>query len=200
MNIFLRSMLIVSSLVVFSTAAYAAKTAEHDAPMMHDGKMQNGMAHDMTSKDMQHAAKHDDKAFLSAMIPHHEAAVVMAKDVLAKGKDAQVKKWAHEVITGQQAEIAEMSGWLKSMGGADKSAAKAMHDSMHTMMTTPMDKDADRNFVVMMIDHHASALVMATKALIHSADDKIVSLSKQIITSQAKEIMAYKLWVKKYMQ
>lgn len=197
MNILLRSMLVLGSLVLFSTGALAAKATQHDSAMMQDSKMQGGMTHGMTNKDMQHVVKHDDKAFLSAMIPHHEAAVVMAKDVLAKGKNSQVKKWAHEVIAAQQTEITQMDGWLKDMGGIDKNAAKAMNDSMHTIMTSPMDKDADRNFVIMMIDHHASALEMATKALIHSADDKIVSLSKQIITAQAKEIMEYKQWLKK---
>lgn len=200
MNTLLRSMIVFGSVVFLSNGALAAKTAEHADSMMKDGKMQTGMAHEMPGKAMQHAATHDDKAYLSAMIPHHEAAVVMANDVLAKGKDSQVKKWAHEVIAVQQTEIKQMSGWLKDMGGEDKNAAKAMKDSMHTMMTTPMDKDTDRNFVVMMIDHHASALEMAAKALIHSEDEKIVSLSKEIITAQAKEIMEYKQWLKKNMQ
>lgn len=199
MNILLRSLIVLGSLGLFSTGALAVEPAGHTDAMMQDGKMQNGMMHNMTNKDMQGAESYNDKAFLSAMIPHHEAAVVMANDVLAKGKDAQVKKWAHEVIAAQQAEIKQMSGWLKELGGEDKNAAKAMNDSMHSMMTSPMDKDADRNFVVMMIDHHASALEMGTQALIHSEDEKIVSLANQIIAAQAKEIMGFKQWLKKNM-
>lgn len=197
MNILLRSLIVFGSLGLFSTGVLAVEPAGHTGSMKQDEKMQNGMAHTMPNNNMQHANNYDDKSFLSAMIPHHEAAVVMANDVLAKGKDAQVKKWAQEVIDAQQAEIKQMSAWLKSLGGTDEKAAKAMHDSMHTMMTSPMDSDADRNFVIMMIDHHASALEMGTKALIHSEDEKIVSLANQIIAAQAKEIMEYKQWLKK---
>lgn len=197
MNIFFQSMLVFGSLALFSTGAFAVEPAGHGGSMIQEEKMQNETMHGMASKDMQHSVNYEDRSFLSAMIPHHEAAVVMANDVLEKGKDSQVKKWAHEVIAAQQAEIVQMSGWLKNLGGEDKNAAKAMNDSMHAMMTSSMDKDADRNFVVMMIDHHASALEMATRALINSEDDKIVSLANQIITAQSKEIMEYKQWLKK---
>lgn len=199
MNSLFRSMLVCASVLVFSTGAFAAESTGHNANMAHDGKMMqdNTMHAPMMDKGMQHTAKYTDKAFLSAMIPHHEAAVDMAKDVLAKGKNPEVKKWANDVITSQQAEITQMTAWLKKLGGADKNAAKAMNDSMHSMMTTPMDKDADRNFVAMMIGHHASALEMATDSLVHTQNEQIAVLSKDILVAQAKEILAYKQWLKK---
>lgn len=202
MNMFLRSMIVCGALVLFSTGAFAAESTGHNANMAHDGKMMqdNTMHAPMMDKGMQHTGNYTDKAFLSAMIPHHEAAVDMAKEVLAKGKNPQVKKWAKEVITSQKAEITQMTAWLNTLGGADTNAAKAMHDSMHSMMTTPMYKDADRNFVAMMVGHHASALEMGTSALVNSQDDKIAALAKQIIVAQAKEIMEYRMWLKKNMQ
>ena len=54
-----------------------------------------------------------DVAFVSAMIPHHQGAIDMAKAVLAHGKDDQVKAWASQIIKAQEAEIAEMQAWLK---------------------------------------------------------------------------------------
>ena len=54
-----------------------------------------------------------DVAFVSAMIPHHQGAIDMAKAVLAHGKDEQVKAWAGQIIKAQEAEIAEMQAWLK---------------------------------------------------------------------------------------
>lgn len=197
MHTYLRSAFVLSSLALFSSGAFASDPSGHDASMEQNRKMQSGMVHEMSSKNMQRSEAYGDKSFLSAMIPHHEAAVVMANDVLENGKDPQVKKWAHEVIAAQQAEIKQMSQWLMNLGGTDKNAAKAMNDSMHAMMTSPVDKDADRNFVVMMIEHHASALEMATMALLHSEEEKIISLAHQIITAQAKEIMEYKQWSKK---
>lgn len=222
MNTVFRVMLVICSLFLSSTGAIAADKADGSDSMMQNGKMQSGMKPDMMKSDMMKSdmAKSDmmksdmmksdmmghgmmtsdmysDKAFLSAMIPHHEAAVVMAKDVLAKGKDAQVKKWANDVIASQQAEIVQMNAWLKSLGGVDKKAADAMNSSMHAMMTSPMDKDADRNFVAMMVGHHASALEMSTSALVRSDDAKIIALANQIIAAQAKEIMEYRQWLVK---
>jgi len=57
-----------------------------------------------------------DVDFLRGMIPHHQGAIDMAKVVLEHGKDARVRKLAHEIIRAQEAEIAEMQKWLKEMG------------------------------------------------------------------------------------
>ncbi len=54
-----------------------------------------------------------DKDFLAMMIPHHEAAVEMARLVLVHGRDPLVRKLAEEIIAGQQAEVAAMQSRLK---------------------------------------------------------------------------------------
>lgn len=54
-----------------------------------------------------------DVAFVQGMIPHHQGAIDMARAVLQLGKDDQVKVWANQIITAQQAEIAAMQDWLK---------------------------------------------------------------------------------------
>jgi uncharacterized protein (DUF305 family) len=46
------------------------------------------------------------------MIAHHEGAIEMAEDVLAEGSDPEVLELAQQIITAQQAEIAEMNGLL----------------------------------------------------------------------------------------
>lgn len=56
-----------------------------------------------------------DHDFLVMMIPHHEAAVQMAKAELQYGKDSKVRALAEQIISAQQKEIAEMTSWLKSM-------------------------------------------------------------------------------------
>ncbi|MER8724553.1 DUF305 domain-containing protein [Mesorhizobium sp. M1027] len=53
-----------------------------------------------------------DVDFARGMIPHHQAAIDMAKIELAKGKDPEIRKLAEAVIAAQQAEIKQMQDWL----------------------------------------------------------------------------------------
>lgn len=53
-----------------------------------------------------------DKDFAQEMIVHHEMAVEMAKDALAKGKDPEIKTLAEEVIAAQTKEIEFLRAWL----------------------------------------------------------------------------------------
>jgi hypothetical protein len=55
-----------------------------------------------------------DEDFVRLMIPHHQAALDMAKTQLLCGKDPQVRRLAQEIITDQQSEIELMQLWLKS--------------------------------------------------------------------------------------
>jgi uncharacterized protein (DUF305 family) len=54
-----------------------------------------------------------DVAFVRSMIPHHQAAIDMAKAVIQYGKDPQVRDLAGKIISAQQAEISQMQDWLK---------------------------------------------------------------------------------------
>ncbi|HMI53627.1 MAG TPA: DUF305 domain-containing protein [Candidatus Saccharimonadales bacterium] len=54
-----------------------------------------------------------DVDFVELMLPHHEAAIAMAKTQLAYGKDPQMRRLAQEIITDQQSEIALMHLWRK---------------------------------------------------------------------------------------
>ena len=166
------------------------------AGKMMDGMMKGCMMQTSMNDSMRQNKTFSDKAFLSAMIPHHEAAVEMAIVVLKNGKDPQVKKWAEAVIAAQNAEITQMSDWLKALGGNDDQAARLMQDSMHGMMTTPMYEDADRNFVAMMISHHASAVEMSAAAVLASQDTKVVTLANNIAQAQLNEIIEYRAWLK----
>lgn len=71
-----------------------------------------GMHEAMLHATMTGNADHD---FLAMMIPHHQAAVQMAKAELQYGKDPKVRALAGRIISTQQQEIAEMTAWLRSM-------------------------------------------------------------------------------------
>jgi len=52
-----------------------------------------------------------DIEFISQMIPHHEGAVVMAKQALKKSEKAEIKALAETIIESQEAEIKQMRDW-----------------------------------------------------------------------------------------
>ena len=54
-----------------------------------------------------------DVDFVRLMLPHHQAAIDMAKTQLLHGKDPQMRRLAQEIITDQQSEIVLMQLWLK---------------------------------------------------------------------------------------
>jgi uncharacterized protein (DUF305 family) len=54
-----------------------------------------------------------DVDFVRLMLPHHQAAIDMAKTELLYGKDPEMRRLAQEIITDQQLEIELMQRWLK---------------------------------------------------------------------------------------
>ncbi len=74
----------------------------------------------ITSMDKMHMAMgaikqsgDSDVDFVRLMLPHHQAAIDMAKTQLLYGKDSQIRRLAQEIITDQQLEIELMQRWLK---------------------------------------------------------------------------------------
>jgi uncharacterized protein (DUF305 family) len=129
-----RIRLIIAAGVLLAGSAHAQQSAPMSAPMP---KM------DMKGKDMKTMQPRTDetestKAYEAAMVqmmqsmptfsgdadidfmkhmrPHHQAAIDMAKIVLANGKDAETKKLAQDIITNQEKEIAVIDAWLRKKG------------------------------------------------------------------------------------
>jgi uncharacterized protein (DUF305 family) len=57
-----------------------------------------------------------DADFVRLMLPHHQAAIDMAKIQLLFGKDPQMRRLAQEIITDQQSEMELLQVWLKRQG------------------------------------------------------------------------------------
>ena len=139
-----------------------------------------------------------ERAFLSMMIPHHQAAIDMSKAVLPLAKDATVQKWAKAIIAAQESEIAQMNTLLKAYGGSDTKMATMMMDGMKGMgMRVKASGTPDMTFVQDMIGHHASALDMARVALQKASNPAVLKLARDIATAQAGEMYDFQLWLQK---
>jgi len=57
-----------------------------------------------------------DIDFVRGMIPHHQAAIDMAKVQLQYGTDGEIRALSEAIIAAQEKEISEMQAWLKAKG------------------------------------------------------------------------------------
>jgi uncharacterized protein (DUF305 family) len=179
---------------------------------MHGGSMNHGsgMDHDM-SMDLGPADADFDLRFVDAMIPHHQGAVEMAQEVLAKSQRPEMKKLAQNIIAAQKREINQMKQWRKAWYPKADSKPMAWHAQMnHMMAMSPeqiqammmkgdlgaADAEFDLRFLNAMIPHHEGALVMAKDVLTKSKRPEMKKLAQEILTSQEKEIDQMKQWRK----
>lgn len=58
-----------------------------------------------------------DLRFIEAMIPHHQGAIDMAKDVLTKTERPDVRTLAEAILSSQAKEIAQMEAWRQAWYG-----------------------------------------------------------------------------------
>lgn len=163
-----------------------------------------------------------EQAFLSMMVPHHRAAVTMARDVLGMTQDAQIRGWASAIIRDQEREITQMKALLAALGGTNLAAQRVMTQGMGgmmpdqgaggmmqgmtqapapgSMMQNPATGNAtqapvspERTFLQGMIPHHVQAIEMATLALQKARNPAVVKLASDIIRTQAQEVYEMRL-------
>lgn len=70
----------------------------------------------------------------------------------------------------------------------DSAAMTAMTRMDASMMHAPMTGDADRDFIAMMLPHHAGAVAMATSELQYGHDPRLRRLAQEIVVTQGSEI------------
>jgi uncharacterized protein (DUF305 family) len=174
--------------------------------MHHDGMHHGGMDHGM---DLGPADANYDLRFIDGMILHHQGAIDMAEEALAKSQRPEMKQLANEIIAAQNQEIAQMQQWRQAWYPNAGEQPMAYHAEMAQMMEmTPQQKQAmkmsmdlgaadeefDLRFINGMIPHHEGAVVMAQDALEKSQRPEIKNLSQEIIEAQENEINQMKQW------
>lgn len=139
-----------------------------------------------------------DQNFIDGMVPHHEAAIAMAKVAQTKAEHAELKTLADAIVADQDGEIAQMKAWRKAWYGSDQIAPGLGGHRMGGMDT---DLNAlgnarpfDKAFINAMIPHHESAIAMAKEAQTKAEHQEIKDLAGRIIAAQQREIDQMKTW------
>ena len=179
----------------------AEKADGMDHSQMNHGSMDmgsNGMARQMVMEN----GKYSDKAFIDAMVPHHQGAIEMARVALKNAEHAEIRELSRNIISSQQAEIEELKAIKKEEFGTSNVPMEMSPEQMRSMgmMMDPQElanrEPFDKAFIDAMIPHHQSAIEMAEVAYEKSKNPRIKELAENIMSAQKREIEQMKQWRK----
>ncbi len=144
-----------------------------------------------------------DVQFMQDMIPHHHQALELAALVGERTNSPALIEAAGRIEASQRDEIAFMQQWLAARGERvpDPQAHSAMHTS-HEMagmvsaaemaaLAKAEGSDFERQFLQLMINHHAGALKMVEELLDQSGsayDPTLLEFVNDVSNDQAAEI------------
>ncbi len=141
-----------------------------------------------------HAPITSEAAFLAAMIPHHQEAVDVAREVIAKGERTEVRALAAEIVATQAQEIAQLRAWLDAWYPDEPAAA---YEPMMRNLDGLTPPAVDVVFVLDMIHHHKMAVTMAQEALDlrPTPRPEVADLARAIVRVQGEEIEVLEGWI-----
>ena len=210
----MKKYIIASAVLVFAVAVQSCNTeSKKETTTTMDGmNNKDSMRKDQTNMEPMHNMNgmkmtgDFDYDFANTMVTHHQSAVDMAKNVLVKGSNADVKTMAQNIVTAQEAEIAQFKSILKDykMPEMKKDAGEAHNELGETMekMETKMNGmaktgNADKDFLMMMIPHHESAVTMGEDELSHGKNLELKKMAQKIMEDQSKEIKQFEAMLAK---
>ena len=140
-----------------------------------------------------------DVTFAQMMIPHHEQAVQMSDDLLAKdGIDQSVTDLATEIKAAQEPEIAQLKDWLAAWGEDENSMSGMtgmgggsdgmMSDDDMMAMQGASGVEASTLFLEQMTVHHEGAVAMAQLEIDDGENVDAQAMAATIVETQTAEI------------
>ena len=159
-----------------------------------------GMAMQMVMEN----GKYSDKAFIDAMVPHHQGAIAMAEVALKNAEHEEIKELSRNIVSTQQSEIEELKSIKKEEFGTSNVPMEMSLEQMRGMgmMMDPKrlskQEPFDEAFIDAMIPHHQSAIYMAEVGQEESKIPEIKELAENIVSAQKREIEQMKQWRKQW--
>ena len=213
----MKKYIIASATIVFALAIQSCNTESkkettttmdgmtNKDSMTMDHKNMEGM-HSMNGMNGMKMTGDFDYDFANTMVMHHQSAVDMAKEVISKGSNAEVKTMAQNIVTAQEAEIAQFKNItanykMPEMKEESKEAHNELGETMEKMETKMkgMAKtgNVDKDFLMMMIPHHESAVTMGEDQLSHGKNLELKKMAQKIMEDQNKEIKQFEAMLAK---
>jgi uncharacterized protein (DUF305 family) len=140
-----------------------------------------------------------DRASIDAMVPHHRAAIAMAKAAKRAGlTQPDLESIADDIVVSQQREIDQLLAWREEWFGS-----RTLGPVLPEVLGVPEDElgmehgsadevagaaDVDQTFAEMMIAHHEGAIAMAEQAEERGQHEEVKELAGAIIDAQQREI------------
>lgn len=141
-----------------------------------------------------------DIDFANMMIQHHQGAIDMSQREVNSGKDEKIKAMAQKIISSQTEEITTLRDFVNAykpsgMKHGEGELEKSMSDMEGKMKNMQMSGDIDKDFAMMMKDHHEGAIAMSKKELANGMSAKLKQMAQKFITAQGKEIKEFQQWL-----
>jgi uncharacterized protein (DUF305 family) len=141
-----------------------------------------------------------DVTFARDMIAHHTQAVDMAIRVRDRTTDPILKIFAIDIALGQTNQMGQMMAWLDlwnvsqnsldaPMNGKGLMMGMATQQNVNSISSLPI-KDAEIEFLQLMIRHHQGGIFMAQDVLGKASSTQVKRLAQAVINAQNFDIDA----------
>jgi uncharacterized protein (DUF305 family) len=189
---------------------YSCETAAAASPMAGMKGMATGTPAAESGHDMAGQSVEFDQMYIDMMIPHHASIIALAQAAQDRLGDERLQDIAGNIVSSQQAEIAElrglreqwygspesmpmdegMMGMLMEMmpGMGDMASMQRQMDPSALVAAFCVGEDPDLTFIDLTIPHHEMAIMASEAALEQATHDEIRAIAERVVADQQREI------------
>lgn len=153
----------------------------------------------MTHADLSDSISHN---FITQMIPHHQGAIEMSRNILRYTTNIPLQNIALKIITGQTRSISDMRAircHCDSVRNCEQDLCcyqtrtrKIMQTMFCEMKHACTSNCVNANFIREMIPHHCGAIAMSVNTLRYCICPELVPILESIIATQRQEVCQMK--------
>ena len=153
------------------------------------------MIDEMTHADLSDSISHN---FITQMIPHHQGAIEMSRNLLRYTTHIPLENLALRIITEQTRSISHMRAILCSCDAVHNSkedlccyqtrTKKIIRTMSCEMKHACASNCVNCNFIREMIPHHCAAIAMSENTLRYCICPELIPILDRIIRSQKREV------------